>query len=91
MRHSRKERKKKGGDKLTLEDWLSEIIKSRGINLAEAARSINVPYMALYDSLRNKSKNREIKGRELVKLCRFLDINPMDFEGNLETGKERRR
>lgn len=31
--------------------------------------------MALYDSLKNKSKKREIKGKELVKLCKFLDID----------------
>lgn len=31
--------------------------------------------MALYDSLKNKSKKREIRGKELVKLCKFLDID----------------
>ena len=35
--------------------------------------------MALYDSLRNRSKKREIKGRELIKLCRFLDIDPREL------------
>ena len=77
---------KERGDKLTLEGWLSEIIKSRGINLTEAARSIGVPYMALYDSLKNRSKNREIKGKELVKLCKFLNINPMEMDFEDESG-----
>lgn len=77
---------KERGDKLILEGWLSEIIRSRGINLAEAARSIGVPYMALYDSLKNRSKNREIKGKELVKLCKFLNINPMEMDFEDESG-----
>jgi predicted transcriptional regulator len=64
---------------LTLEKWLSEIIKSRGINLSEMARLINVPYMALYNSLMDKSRHREIKGWELVKVCIFLNVDPREF------------
>ena len=36
-------------------------------------------YMALYDSLKNKAKKREIRGKELVKLCKFLNADPMEF------------
>ena len=36
--------------------------------------------MALYDSLKNKSKRRDIKGKELVKLCKFLNIDPRELE-----------
>lgn len=78
---------------MTLEERLSEIIKAKGVNLAEAARSIGIPYGALYDSLKNKSKNREIKGKELVKLCRFLDVDPMnlDFADEPGTGAQEGR
>lgn len=41
--------------------------------------------MALYDSLRNKSKKREIKGKELVKLCKFLDIDSRELAGDTAT------
>lgn len=64
---------------MTLEKRLSEIIRSRGINLAEMARLTNIPYTALYSSLMDKSRHREIKGWELVKVCVFLGIDPRDF------------
>lgn len=64
---------------MSLEEWLSKIIKDRGINLSEMARLIDIPYMALYNSLRDKSREREIRGWELVRVCKFLDVNPLDF------------
>lgn len=64
---------------MSIEEWLSEIIKSRGVNLSEMARLIDVPYMALYNSLRDKSRDREIRGWELIRICKFLDVNPLDF------------
>lgn len=60
---------------MTLEEKLSKRIEDKGIALAVVSRRTGVSYMALYDSLRNKSKKREIKGKELVKLCKFLDID----------------
>lgn len=64
---------------MSIEEWLNEIIKDRGINLSEMARLIGVPYMALYNSLKASSREREIRGWELIKVCKFLDINPLDF------------
>ena len=69
---------------MRLEEWLSEIIRSRGINLSQMSRLTGVPYMALYDSLMNQSREREIKGWELVKVCKFLEIDSRDF-ANKET------
>lgn len=70
---------------MTLEENISKCIEERGIALTVVSRRTGLPYMALYDSLRNKSKNREIKGRELVKLCKFLDIDPRDFVDSHES------
>ena len=64
---------------LTLEENLSQCIDNRGIALTVVSRRTEIPYGALYDSLRNKSKKREIRGMELVKLCKFLDVDPRDF------------
>ena len=41
---------------MSIEEWLNEIIKDRGINLSEMARLIGVPYMALYNSLKARSR-----------------------------------
>lgn len=64
---------------MTLEENISKCIEDRGIALTVVARRTGISYMALYNSLKNKSKKREIRGKELVKLCRFLDIDSRDF------------
>ncbi len=64
---------------MEIEKRLHEIIRSRGINLSEMARLTGVPYMALYDSLMNAARKREIRGWELIKICKFLGVNPLDF------------
>lgn len=43
------------------------------------AREIQIPYMQLYDSLFNEKKCRELRSSELIAVCRFLEVNPMDF------------
>lgn len=68
-----------GGDILTLEENISKRIEDSGIALTVVSRRTGISYMALYDSLKNKSKKREIKGKELVKLCKFLDIDSREF------------
>lgn len=64
---------------MTLEENLSQCIDNKGIALTVVSRRTEIPYTALYDSLRNKSKKREIRGMELVKLCKFLEVDPRDF------------
>lgn len=64
---------------MTFEKWLADIIKERSINLSELARKTEIPYQLLYDSLFNKKKKRELRSRELLSVCTFLRINPMDF------------
>lgn len=78
---------------MTLEESLSKCIDDRGVALTVVSRRTGLSYTALYDSLKNKSKNREIKGKELVKLCRFLDVDPMnlDFADEPETGAQKGR
>lgn len=80
---------------MTLEENISKCIEDRGIALTVVSRRTKIPYMALYDSLRNRSKKREIKGRELIKLCRFLDIDPReliasDEEKSMDTSSDER-
>lgn len=70
---------------MTLEDNISKRIEDSGIALTVLSRRTGIPYMALYDSLRNKSKKREIKGKELVKLCKFLDIDSRELAGDTAT------
>ena len=45
---------------MSLEEKLSKCIDDKGIALTVVSRRTGIPYMALYDSLRNKSKKRDI-------------------------------
>lgn len=58
---------------------LAVYVRDKGINIAKMARDTGISYMALYDSLSNPARDRDIKGRELVAVCKFLEVNPMDF------------
>lgn len=64
---------------MSLEKNLSNYVKEKGINLSAMSRQTGISYMALYDSLMNEKKERQLKGRELVEVCIFLGINPVDF------------
>ena len=64
---------------MNLEEKLSKCIDDKGIALTVVSRRTGISYMALYDSLKNKAKKREIRGKELVKLCKFLDIDSREL------------
>lgn len=64
---------------MSLEKNLAKFIKQKGINLSMMAREIEIPYIQLYDSLFNKKKNRELRSSELIAVCKFLEVNPIDF------------
>lgn len=58
---------------------VAEYVKRKRINLSAMSRDTGISYMALYDSLVNTERDREIRGRELLAVCDFLGVNPMDF------------
>lgn len=65
---------------MCLEKNIADFIRKKGINLSVVSRETKIPYMSLYDSLFNTKRSRPLKGHELVSLCTFLGVNPMDFE-----------
>lgn len=64
---------------LTLEENISNYVKSKGIRLSVMSRETGIPYMTLYDSLMNDKKRRPIRGKELICVCTFLGVDPRDF------------
>lgn len=70
---------------MTFEKWIAGIIKERSINLSEMARKTEIPYQSLYDSFFSKGRSRELRSSELLSICVYLGVNPMDFA---EAGKE---
>lgn len=58
---------------------VSEYIRQKGFNLSEISRKTGVPYMALYDSLMNNGRDRDLRVDEFLALCNHLELNPMSF------------
>lgn len=76
---------------MSLEKNIADYVKGKGIALTVMSRETGIPYMALYDSFFNSRKKRPIKGSELIGVCNFLGVNPMEFkdkEGDEKIEKE---
>ena len=58
---------------------LSNYIKTKGFKLKTIAEKTNIPYSNLYDSLINKSRNRNLRAGEFIAICKFIEKDPMDF------------
>lgn len=65
---------------------LSRYVKEKGFNLSEMSRKTGVLYSALYTSLMDDERNRSLRDDELLLICSFLGVNPMDFA---ESGEEK--
>ena len=69
---------------MSLEKKLANLIKEKGIKLSSIAEKTEIPYQILYDSLFNKKKSRELRSSELIAVCAFLDVSPMEFADKKE-------
>ena len=58
---------------------IAAYVKEKGINISKMARVTGVPYPALYASLSGDKKKREIRGWELLAICKFLGVPPENF------------
>lgn len=58
---------------------LSEYVRDKGINLSKMSRELNIPYVSLYDSLANESRDRDLRVGEFMDICHFLKVDPMIF------------
>lgn len=68
------------GDKMSsVTDKVSNYIKEKGINVSKISRDTGIPYMALYDSLLNTERKRDLRDYEFMGICFFLGIDPKYF------------
>lgn len=58
---------------------VSEYIKHRRLNLSDMARQVNIPYSALYNSLFNEKRDRDLRVDEFLTVCKYLDVDLMIF------------
>lgn len=58
---------------------VSEYIRQKGFNLSDISRKTHISYMALYDSLFNEKRERDLRVDEFLALCKHLDVDPIFF------------
>ncbi len=58
---------------------LAKYTKEKAINLAAMARATGIQYPVLYASLGDKNRDRPLSIDEAILICKFLDVNPLDF------------
>lgn len=58
---------------------LARYVQENSVNLSAMSRETGILYMALYDSLANKKRNRDLRVGEFLGLCDHLDVDPMQF------------
>lgn len=66
---------------------LGKYVRDKGFNLSKLSRKTGIPYMALYDSLVNEKRDRSLRVDEYLKMCKHLELDPMDFT---DEAKERK-
>lgn len=58
---------------------MSVYIRKNGCNLSELSRKTGISYMALYDSLSNNKRNRDLRVDEFLTLCKHFGVDPRKF------------
>lgn len=58
---------------------LAKYVREKGINISKMARETNIPYVSLYDSLANESRDRDLRAGEFLAVCSFLGVTPEEL------------
>lgn len=58
---------------------VANYVNSKGISIARLSEATGVEYCAIYDSLGPKGRGRDLRDYEFIRVCKFLEVNPMDF------------
>lgn len=70
----------KGGNEVDVPTRnLSKYVKDKGINLAKMSRETGIPYVSIYDSLVNESRDRDLRVGEFFRICQYLGMEAEKF------------
>ena len=58
---------------------ISEYVRNKGINISRMARETGIPYNCLHASLGMSDRERELRADEFIKVCKYLEIDPMNI------------
>lgn len=67
---------------------VSQYVRNKGINLSKMSRDTGKSYMALYDSLLNDDRKRDLRDDEFLAVCFFLGVDPREFADKPDKDKE---
>ena len=54
-------------------------IDKMSVNLSDLSRKSGIGYPALYASLKDSGRKRELRAEELLRICKVLKVDPMSF------------
>lgn len=63
---------------------VAKYVKDKGISIAKMSEVTGLEYGAIYDSLGPRGRGRDLRDNEFIKVCKFLEVNPMDFADGKE-------
>ena len=66
---------------------IAKYVSDRGINITKISEMTGLEYGVIYDSLGPRGRGRDLRDDELIKICTFLEVNPMDFADSKEDQK----
>lgn len=70
----------KGGNEVDIPTRnLSKYVKEKGINLSKMSRETGIPYVSIYDSLVNESRDRDLRVGEFFRICQYLGMEAEKF------------
>ena len=64
---------------MSLEENIGIYLRKKGIKLKTLSNSTNLNYNSLYLSFYDSKSSRELRGTELLKVCKFLEKDPYEF------------
>lgn len=60
-------------------ELLKDYLFDKGIQLKNLSEKANIPYSTLRDVFCNKKSKRSLRAAEFMRVCHFLELDPMKF------------
>lgn len=58
---------------------LARYVNEHGVNLAEMSKKTGIAYMNIYHSIGSGNRKRSLRDFELLLICKYLKIDPMNL------------
>jgi len=72
--------------KVAATENLAQYARDKAVNLSAMSRATGISYTCLYASLGEKGRNRPLSVDEALLVCKFLEVDPMDFAEQKDKG-----